>query len=516
MKTNNDYPLYNVPEISNLKELVAYVADAYSDQPAFIYQREKQTISVSYSRFKYDIDMLGLAFLENGLHGAKIALLGENSYEWVVTYLAVVNSGNVIVPIDKELTAVEIRSLIDHSGSDAIVYSDSYADIAAGLLEDGAAIRHYFNMQQIPALVDLGSRLVDDREASVSGEDIDENALAALMYTSGTMGDPKGVMLSHRNLACNAVADCKNVLFPDSSLLVLPLHHSAGFMGVLGMLIYGSAITINSSLKNLVSDFGECMPGIVVLVPQIIETLYRQTRALATSTTAKNPIAAARLVFGEKLSVILSGGAHLEGSLVEGYLDFGITVLNGYGLTECAALISINRNHDFLPASVGRVVPCCEVMISHPDEAGHGEICVRGDNVMLGYYKDEEATRQAFDGEWLKTGDLGYLDADGFLFVTGRKKNLIILSNGKNVSAEELETAIQRALPYVLEVVVFGVDDSIVAEVYLDPNVSDAPTRLPADMIKLNRSLASFKNIDRTVVRETEFPKTTTKKIRRG
>ena len=515
---NENYPLYEVDPISNLKELVNHTAEKYGDKPAFIFERQKETVSVSYRQFKSDVDALGTALFDMGMQNSKVALIGENSYEWILTYFAVVNSGNVIVPLDKELPAADIKSLTDHSGAEMLVFSDAFSDVAAYLKENGVTIQYYVNMNEIPKLIEQGEDAIKCGNNSVVTCEIDNNALTALMYTSGTTGNAKGVMLSHKNLSCNAVGTCKIVSFPESYLLILPLQHIFALdVGLSVMMLHGSMIAINSSLKNIPGDMKKYKPRNIFMVPLLAETFYKQILTLAGHDTSQdNLMQLSNAVFGGNQKTIVCGGAPLDVKYAIGYRELGVEFIEGYGLTECSGVVSANRNQYYRDDSIGQTLPNCEVKIAEPDENGHGEICVKGDIVMLGYYKNEQATKEAFDGEWFKTGDLGYLDQDGFLFISGRKKNLIVLSNGKNVYPEELEFALLTQIPYVKETVVYARDNEIIAEVFLDvENNPDCAARLNNDIVEFNKTQAPYKNINRTVIRDTEFPKTTTKKIKR-
>ncbi|MDR1688463.1 MAG: AMP-binding protein [Clostridiales bacterium] len=512
-----NYPLYEVEPLGDLRELVNHNAEKYGSDPAFIFERNNEIISVSYQQFKADIEALGTAFYDMDIKNAKIAVLGENSYEWILTYFTTVNSGNVIVPLDNQLPVEEVKNLVEHSEASVFIYSESYSDIAEHLKENVASIKHYINMKNLRNLKERGFTLLVKGVNSVADYKLDQSVLAMLSYTSGTTGKAKGVMLSHSNLTSEAVAICKNIFFPKKSLLVLPLHHASGFLAFLCMSIYGTSIVINSSMKNLRSDFLKYEPHITVFVPLMIETFYKQLKSISNANCGKQTTEGyASQLFGENLSVIISGGAPLDKQLVEGFRTFGIEVINAYGLTECSGIISTGRNDYNRAGSCGQIVPCAEVKVSNPDKNGHGEIWTRGKHVMLGYYKNEQASKEVFVDEWLKTGDIGYVDADGFLYVTGRAKNMILLSNGKNVYPEEVEMVIQHNLTYVKEVVVYADDNEIVAEMFLDiVNHPECLSGLNHDIGELNRSLPPFKNISRIVVRETEFPKTTTRKIKR-
>ena len=535
---NKNYPLYPVEQVNDLKELLGVIAGKYGDAPALTFERKKERISISYKQFKADVEALGTALWDMGLQDATIAVIGENSYEWIVTYFAVVNGGGIIVPLDRELTAEEAQKLIAASGARVFVHSNDFSDIAEHLKSSSEYSGQCINMRELPALLEQGRALLQSGATDYLGYDINNTALAAILYTSGTTGASKGVMLSHKNLARDAVACCQYVKVRGSNLLVLPIHHSFGFTAcVLYMLLSGSEIVINQSLKRLLDDLAEYKPYNAFLVPLFVETFYKKIWASAkeqgkdglliklisvSNALLKVGIDIRRKLFksvlqafGGNLELIVTGGAPIDPKYVKGLHDFGIITLNGYGITECAPVVSVNRNCYYRDGSIGQVYPCCEVEIMDADENGIGEICVRGENVMLGYYNDEAATSETFDGDWFKTGDLGYLDADGFLFITGRKKNLIILSNGKNVSPEELETELLH-IDYIQEAVVYADGDTIVAEVFLDnERFPDCAAQLEQDLDTLNQTLPPYKHIGKTVVRETEFPKTTTKKIKR-
>ena len=253
------------------------------------------------------------------------------------------------------------------------------------------------------------------------------------------------------------------------------------------------------------------------MVPLFAETFYKQIMALAGGDTSKeNLLKLATAVFGGNLKTIGCGAAPIDVKYINGYRELGIEFVEGYGLTECAGVVSTNRNQYYRDGSVGQILPNSKVKIAEPDDDGNGEIYAKGDHIMLGYYKNEQATEEAFDGEWFKTGDIGYMDEDGFLFISGRKKNMILLSNGKNVYPEELEFALLKHIPYIKEAVVYADGNTIVAEVFLDTdNNPDCASRLDGDVAEFNKTQAAYKNIGKTVVRDTEFPKTTTKKIKR-
>jgi len=512
------YPLYPHPVLNNFRQLLDWRAGETPDGIAFQYKDKSRLVSVTYAQFCAEADALAAFFYAQGFCDAKIAVLGENSYTWILTYFAAVLSGNVIVPIDKELPTEDMISLLQRCGAKALVYSPSYEDVAQAAITDGT-IGEAFGMAKLPAI--LKSR------NNPAPAPTDDSAVCAIIYTSGTTGAPKGVMLTQKSLMTDTVAACQNVYIAGGSLLTLPLHHTFAFTtSVLAMLVYGVPISINKSLRTFQADMRTYKPQNMFLVPLYVETLYKgiwkaareknKERLLRVLIKASNLLRKCGLdlrrklfrsvleQFGGKLDLIVCGGAFLEQRYIDGMEDMGIQVLNGYGITECSPVVAVNRNRWAKPGSIGLPLPCCEVQIQD------GEICVKGSLVMAGYFQDKAATAAAVQDGWFRTGDLGYLDEDGFLFITGRKKNLIILSNGKNVSAEELEAQILQ-IAGVEEVIVYGEDGHITAEIF-----SGTPNGIQEEIMVLNQKLPPYKRIQQVKFRETPFEKTTTRKIKRG
>lgn len=511
------YPLNPQPNLTNFKQLVDINANAYPQDVAFQFQRSKQMITITYQEFRDDIQTLGSYFFKGDYPKAKIAVLGENSYEWILTYFSAVMSNNIIVPIDKELPNDDIAYLLDFSGAELLVYADSYSDIADAMLQ-GGHIKAALPMKEFPEILKVPAKLEIPT---------DESDLCAIIFTSGTTGKPKGVMLSQKNMVVDAVSGCKNVYFSGPSLLTLPLHHTFAFTaGVLVMLVYHVPIYINKSLRTFQSDMQLFCPQNMFLVPLYVETMYKniwktakeqgkdkllKQMIMLSNFLRKFGIDLRRKIFksvldnfGGNLSLLVSGGAAIRQEYIDGLDDIGILVLNGYGITECAPVVAVNRNKAYKPNSIGLSLICNEIKIEDD------ELCVRGENVMLGYYQAPSATQAALVDGWFKTGDLGYIDEDGFIYITGRKKNLIILSNGKNVSPEELEEKILN-IPNVEEVVVVAQNETITAEIF-----SADCAGIQEAITALNKDMPPYKRIQRVVFRDTPFEKTTTKKIKRG
>jgi long-chain acyl-CoA synthetase len=361
-----------------------------------------------------------------------------------------------------------------------------------------------------------------------------EDDLAEIVFTSGTTGKSKGCMITHGNLAWNAMngSSYTYLTTKDSTMSVLPINHTLEITaGILTPMCCGVTICINDSLKYLSRNLLLYQPQCMIVVPLIVETLHKNIWREIEKTGQHRKVRAAMKIarflyqchidirrklfagilegLGGNLRLLVGGGAYIEPEIIKDFEAWGINIVQGYGITECAPVVACNTDRYKKYDSVGKIVTGCEVKIVED------EIRVKGPIVMKGYYKNPEATEEAFDGEWFKTGDLGYLDSDNYLYITGRKKNLIILPNGENVSPEELEQKIMR-FPYVKEVVVSEKDGQIQAEVFLDKEVQDAEQKIKGDITLLNKSLPNYKKIARTVVREQEFEKTTTRKIKRN
>lgn len=527
-----NYPLYEHLNISTLKELVAFCAREYGNKPAFRYSNRKNDVTVDYIQFQSEIEALGTYLFACGYRNCHIAVYGENSYEWILTHFSVTCGKNVIVPIDKELSSEKIATLLESSKCAVIVYSNTYADVIQEL-QDRELHIDYINMQSISDLVEKGSELIQQGYSDFIDIDVSKADLASIVYTSGTTGNSKGVMLTHNNFMSDTFASCCHVFFEGSTILLLPLHHTFGLVsGVFAMMFYGLPTYINKSLKKLSSDLNKYSPHHLFAVPLIVETFYKQiwstAKKLGKDKTLRLMIKISDFLlkikidlrrvlfksvlanFGGNLSLIISGGAPLDEKYVQGFRSFGITVLNGYGITECGPVVSVNRNDFIVPNSVGVPLCCNKVKISN-----ESEILVQGDNVMQGYYHNTEENEKAFVDGWFRTGDLGYLDEYGALHITGRIKNLIILSNGENVAAESIEHLVY-SIPYVKEVIAYGKDDMIVAEVFLDDEIVDSQVRIYDDIKYINQKLPLAQNIGKIVIRDEEFPKTTTKKIKRN
>ena len=518
---NKKYPLYTVPEFVNLKDFVNYCGTEFAEKIAFRWLKKKNEISKTYKEFKEDVEALGTYFISKGYNRTHIAVIGENSYNWIVTYFATVNSNNVIVPLDKEASIDDLKYLVEKSDTSVIVHSDDYLEEA-----EASGCPNLINMKDLDKIFDEGKSLIANGDTSYKDTVIDEDALCTLVYTSGTTSEPKGVMLSHLNIVFDTVATSKSVLIPDSALVMLPIHHTYGFVASLTIpMLVGSSIFINSSMRHLMDDIKYSKPKYIACVPLVAETFYKRVQENLKSTGKAVLINKLLVVsnalykcgidvrrklfkkiidaFGGNLEILVIGGAPINENCVIGFHDFGVNVLCGYGITECSPIVSTMRNKHYEPKSVGTVHPGVHVRIKD------GEVQVKGNIVFSGYYKNEEATKEAFDGEWFKTGDLGAYEND-MLYINGRIKNLIILPNGKNVSPEELEQKFADNISEINEIVVSEKDGMITAEIYSADADESKKKEIEKKVFEFNKSLPTFKQIGQVAFRDTEFPKTTT------
>lgn len=492
-------------KIETMKDIIAYAAKTYQDSPAIRYKAGKEIITKTYQDIKKDSEAVSRILEKKEMLGAHVALIGPTSYEWIVSYFGVVNSMGVVVPLDAQLPAEEICELLNRADIQVLIYDELRQDIKEMAEKKCPNIVHMINMQkELPQLLAENAG-----EFSVS---IDKEKLCAILFTSGTTGKSKGVMLNHRNLADNAV--CVDMKIPAGtvSMTLLPIHHAYCFtMDILKGIYIGLVIYINDSIRHVQQNLKLFKPEIVLLVPMVVESIYNKLVS-ATGILPKKLVAKA--AFGGSLKTICSGGAYLNPDLIDAFEEYGITILQGYGMTECSPVISTNLQGNMKKDSVGKLLANCEGKVV--DE----EIWIRGSSVMMGYYKMPKETEETLVDGWLRTGDLGYIDEDNFVFITGRKKNLIILNNGENISPEEMENEISKDA-LIKEIIVSGKDNVIEAEIFPDyeyakkKHIKDIPEKLQKIIDDYNKNRPVYKRIHSLKVRETEFEKTPSKKIKR-
>jgi long-chain acyl-CoA synthetase len=552
------YKCLQPERISDVRELVVRASKLFSDRIAFKeLSHGLEVLEYTYAQVEQDCNAFGTKLLQMGMSGYHIALISESSYNWVLTFLTVMCGVGVLVPLDKELMPEDIAALLHKSDADAIICSETFVPMITEILDECPNVKTvivmnptkaYPKFYEMPALISQGRKLVLLGDRSYREKTVDPDAMCELLFTSGTTGANKGVMLSHKNLLADLFGFMHYIRVTSVSFSVLPIHHSfESTCNIFGVLYTGNTLCINDSLKHLINNFAVFKPGMSLMVPLFLEAMYKSIWEGAKKEKMEKYLSYGIKIsnllrffgidlrrrffrpvhekFGGGLIQIVSGGAPLRMELIKKFDEIGINVINGYGITECAPVISTNASDWKKPGTVGRILPGCKVRIADPDKRGNGEIEVKGDIVMLGYYKDEAGTNAVFteDG-YFKTGDLGRLDKQNFLYITGRKKNLIILPNGKNVCPEELEAVI-GTIPYVKEVMVYSDKaegkDVIAADVFLDMqyfvenNITDIRQKLDQDIRRLNNTLPVYKRIGDVKIVEKEFEKTTTKKIKR-
>ncbi|MDO4731394.1 MAG: AMP-binding protein [Clostridia bacterium] len=501
----------------SVKELVIDSAKIHGDNPLFIYKVKKDLITKTYKDFLNDTMAFSNILKSLDLLGSHIAVSGLTSYEWVVTYLGTINSGSVIVPLDKELPADEIAELINRADVSAFVFDKVFKDRIDEIMAKCPKVKYF-----ISTTIDEDSdkflsfsKLLSNNQGYFDVE-IDSTKMCTILFTSGTTGKPKGVMLSHESLADNAT--CMHMGLPAGTkmLSVLPIHHAYCFTcDILNCMAHGSVSFFNDSMMHLVKNANAFNPDVILLVPLIIESLYYRMREISNANPQVPKPMIAKKVLGTSIRIIFSGGAYLNPALITELAEYGIDVVQGYGMTEFSPRISANLPDFKKIDSVGVLIPGCEAKVED------GELLVRGKSRMLGYYKDEVETKKSIteDG-WLRTGDLGHVDDDGFVYITGRKKNLIILSNGENVSPEELENKFNGWL-VAKELIVRSEKGQIIAEMFPNDDfiqaagISDVQKAFEAKIDEINTNLPLYKRIVKALIRDTEFPKTSSGKIKR-
>jgi long-chain acyl-CoA synthetase len=562
MNRKKEYPLYETTVFRDFRVMVEQSAQNFPDKPAISYKinpRDKETQSVTYLQAKNDIRDLGTEEIALGLRDKKVAIVGGASCGWVYTYFSLMAVGAVTVPLDKEMPAPDLAATIERASCYAIFYG---AEIAGKLdyLKQNTKAELYVCMNGDPlaegdlalaSLIEAGGKKFTEGDNSYYDYEIDPDRLATIVFTSGTTGKGKGVMLSQTNIVTDMTQGMYLFDITRKTLNVLPPHHTFGStVNYVGHYAQGCEIYITSGIKYLLNELKEQQPTHLVLVPLFVETLYRRIWATAekngidkklkTGMKLSNALrkvgidkrrsifAQVHETFGGKLEMIICGGAALNQDIIDFFDAIGITVLNGYGITECAPLVSCNRNEWQKNGSVGLPIIGEEVRIFEPDSNGEGEICVKGPNVMMGYYEEPEATAAVIDSDgFFHTGDYGKLDDEGWLYITGRKKNLIIFSNGKNVYPEEIETEISR-IRGVLEVVVYAGESKknpekevIVAEIFPDyeqlknDGVVDVKEYFDEHVKIANTHMAPYKKVGLVKIRKEEFIKNTSRKITR-
>ncbi len=560
----------NVRKITDFKDLLNQTVELYGDRPAFKFKKRMykkgETVEFNYMTYKEfgkEVEALGTALNSLNIDNKRIALISKNRYEWIETYYAVLTGSKIIVPLDKSLPNNEIISLAERSEAEAIVFEDKYLDVIKKIRDEKlSSIKYFINMDaekeedgilSYKQLIEKGKKMIEDGDTSQTDAVIDENAMAVMLFTSGTTSMSKAVMLSQRNLCQNALSILAYMKFDenDCTLALLPFHHALPAF-VMNVLIYvGATYTFCDGLKYITQNLAEYECTVIVAVPAIVEVIYKRikkqiekegkTKLVNSMTKFTNVLDKLHIKIKDKvfkdihnalgghLRLLISAAAPIDSQILEGLLGFGIRTVQGYGLTEAAPTVSIENDFDVRLGSVGKPIKNVEIKIEGRDEQGIGEVLIKGPNVMLGYYKNEEATKEVLVDGWYHTGDLGYLDKDGFLYITGRKKNVIVQKNGKNIFPEELEVLINH-IPFVKESIVYGrptwdndldicvkivYDKDEIKAVHGYKSEEDILKDMKEAIAKINENMPPYKHIRDVIVTSEELIKTTTAKVKR-
>ena len=550
-------PIHEKKVYLNIRDVIEDIGTIYSGKTAYSYRikaSDKDIKKKSYDELTADVRALATEFISRGYTGKHVILVGKLSYHWILVYYATLAAGAVLVPLDKEWLAEDLAATGSKAEA-AFVFCDGDVIAKGRAISEAAGAEEPIALEYgegtVDELVELGRVKFEADSSLYYNVKIDEEALALLVFTSGTTGKGKGVMLSQKNILTDIAAPLQHIDFTDKSVGVLPPHHTFGStVNILGHNCIGCEIYISSGIRYVQKELKEQTPGHMVLVPLYLETFYRKIMSNIKDQGKEKLIArmikisnllrkvgidlrrklfkAVLAAFGGEVRMVVCGGAPINQDILSFFDGVGIEILNGYGITECAPIIACNHSHDVIPGSVGPMCDVNEVLINDPNEDGEGEIWVKGTNVMLGYYKDEEATKDAIteDG-YFKTGDYGKLGKNGEIYITGRKKNLIILSNGKNVYPEEIESEF-ISVPGVIDIIVYEgqskrglMYNTIVAEVYPDEDyikkngITDIEAHLKKYVDEYNLRAVPYKKIGLLKVRTEEFPKNTLRKIMR-
>lgn len=570
---------YNPPFHRDLRELLTYAVKTYSQDVAFIIKhkargKEPTYEHVTFEEFGRRVHRLGTALVKRGLLAERIAVMGKNRCEWMISFFAVLCGGGVCVPLDKGLPYEEFESSLIRSEAKVLIFDPDLKPLVEQLKRSGTSqVETFICMEPMADYLDVPALMEEGRTAMEAGFDeygrqtIDSKAVRILLFTSGTTSMAKAVMMSHHNITANvySLQKVEDIRHGDVNMAFLPYHHTFGSTGQILMLACGVTTTYCDGLKYLQRNIVEYKVSVFFCVPLLIESIYKKIMATVKKQGKENTVRFGmaltqfllkfgidlrRRVFkqildqlGGNIRLVISGAAAIDPEAIEGFNKLGITAIQGFGMTEASPVITAENSWERKTGSCGRAMPGVEVAIDQPDEKGVGEIIARGSNVMLGYYENEEETAKTLQDGWLHTGDLGYIDEDGFLFICGRKKNVIVLKNGKNVYPEEIELLISN-LPYVAETMVFGQPrtaederdlvictkivynpEAIRTEFGLDVKGADGEAaeavraqieqRIRADVEAINETLPVYKKMLRVTVTDQPMVKTTTGKVKR-
>lgn len=558
--------IYKTEGYQNLKEMLQKTGEMFGDRPAYIFKTdvEGKFRQITHKEFRDDINNLGTALINMGLKDKRIAVISENRYEWGVAYFAAVTGTGIVVPLDKALPDNEIENLMIRSEVEAIFYSHKYDDVMNKIRDKKTTNVKYFISMDLDKkendiysqkeLIKQGKELIEQGNREFLDSKIDNEKMSIMLFTSGTTSEPKAVMLSQNNICSNIVAINKYVKLYESDTLLsfLPIHHTFECTITFLYGIYsGSTVAFCEGLRYIQQNLKEYKVSVFVAVPLVLETMYKKiqkaikdkgkTELINKMSKISNALLKCHIDlrkvlfkqildnFGGHLRVVFYGAAPMSKDTIIGYNNLGIEQVQGYGLTETSPVISAETDHKKRPGSIGLVLENLECKIDNPDKDGIGEITVKGPSVMLGYYNNEKATKEVLKDGWFSTGDYGYKDEDGFLYITGRKKDVIVLKNGENVYPQEIEFLINK-LPYVKECLVYQreqsktdtmlcakivYDEEMIKETFGEKNEEEYKEEIWKQIKEINKNLPLFKHIKKIEITTQELEKTTTQKVKR-
>lgn len=559
---------YPVREIKNIKEMLETSCKMYSEKAAYLTKEfgTKEYQEIKYKTLLEEVNKLGTALIKRGLKGKNVAIIGENRYNWACSYLAVICGTGIVVPLDRMLPKQEIVRCLERAHVSAVIYSDKVKEVIEEIANEGlnSNIEMFIGMDRKQSegkfvsyseLLEEGKKLLDEGNREFLDAQIDIEAVAEILFTSGTTSKSKAVMLSQKNITFNIhqhnqMVDLKT---EDVFLSFLPIHHVYECVcGFLTPIYNGSTVAYCEGIRYIQDNMREAHVSVFLAVPLVFEKMYKKiwagiekqnkTNLVKTMVKVSNGLDKVGIhvkrklfksihdQFGGKVRLFIAGAASVNPETSAGYRDLGITTIQGYGLSECSPIVALNMDTYYKDDAIGLPLVGTELKIADVDEDGIGEICTKGDHVMLGYYGDEEETAKAIKDGWFYTGDMGYQDKDGFVHMTGRKKNVLITKNGKNVYPEEIEEVLNNS-DYISESMVYSKDkdddikivaDIIVNQEFIDAKFKDEPKTkeeikeiIWQEVKKINQTLVSYKHITEINIREKEFEKTTTLKIKR-
>lgn len=568
MKKEKTRQVHQAQVVENYRELLEMVESKYAENVAYKYKKditakEPEYIEKTYRQFAKDIKALSTGLLNLGLENKRVVVIGNNRYEWCTTYMAVTTGNMVIVPLDKALPEGEMKNLIQRSEAEAVVFDSKYKETMLELKKDNSNnVKILISMdddkdegiEKYIEILKKGYDLLEEGDTKYQEIKIDNEKMSIMLFTSGTTNLPKAVMLTQANICANISAIATWVkLYPTDTLLsFLPIHHTFECtITFLYGLYSGTTVAFCDGLKYIQKNLQEYQVSVFVAVPLVLETMYKKiqkaieekgkTKLIKTMSKVSNALLKCKIDlrkilfkqvldnFGGNLRVVLYGAAPMNKETIIGYNNLGIELVQGYGLTETSPVISAETDKEKRPGSVGLVLPNLEAKIENPNEEGIGEIAVKGPSVMMGYYKNEEETKKALKDGWFYTGDYGYIDKDDFLFVTGRKKDIIVLKNGKNVYPQEIEFLINE-IPYVVESLVYQreksktdtmlcakivYDETLIKEALGEKTEKEYQEILWNEIKEINKKLPIFKHIKNISITTQALAKTTTQKSKK-